>query len=85
MLPFDPGTSKIFFKKVKNGPGSALSYSCPQANAGNTALMTDLQQDFNKHRMELSRVTMDINIMKITARTAPGPLKQFPGFTYGLR
>lgn len=57
MLPIDPGTSKIFIFKVENGPGSALSYTCPQASASPAALMTDLQQDFSKHRMELSRVT----------------------------
>lgn len=48
MFPFDPGTCKIFFFLVKNGPGSTLSYTCPQANAGPAALMTDPQQDPSK-------------------------------------
>lgn len=58
MFPFDPATSKTLFLKVKNVVGSSLSYSCPQATAGPAALMTDTQQEFSKHRMELSRVTM---------------------------
>lgn len=39
---------KYIFFLVKNGSGSAFSYTCPQANAGPAALMTDTQQDLSK-------------------------------------
>lgn len=58
LLPFDPGTSKIFFFKLKMGHVLlSQTLALRPMLASSAALMTDLQQDFSKHRMELSRVT----------------------------
>lgn len=90
VFPFDPSTSKTFLKKGKTEPYSAFLYSGLQAKC----LLCYIDDRYTTRLQQTQDGAIEgdhwgwlcnTNVMEIAARPAPGSLKQFPGFTYGVR